>query len=98
MKISDLLVVAGPRPLEEDEEDEEERWHTEKLSKLRQAESHLQSKTGGPLIFYCGVSLNHTGTPGIWSRFFEKVMDNLQVQVESVHIRYEDNTDPKVYP
>lgn len=30
------------------------------------------------------------------SRLFEKIVDNIQVEVSNVHIRYEDSTDPNV--
>jgi len=34
---------------------------------------------------------------GIWARLIEKVVDNIQVRIEHVHIRYEDSTtDPLV--
>lgn len=36
-------------------------------------------------------------TTGILSRLVEKIVDNLQIELKNVHIRYEDSTtDPKV--
>ncbi|CAI5759546.1 unnamed protein product [Candida verbasci] len=83
--IEDLYVLASPIILTNfDPEEEEKRHQAIKQAKLKELETILKAKSQE-----LGKDLaNETFTDSL----FTKIIDNLQITIKSIHIRYEDQT------
>ncbi len=85
--IKDLFILAGPRvEAAFDEEGEVERMHLAKVEQLDAAE-----------LFHLGTLTSSAADGGakagsFASQLIAKILDNLQVTIENIHVRFEDST------
>lgn len=86
-----LLVVPSPQ-VNIDPEEERQRAQAAKLERLENAELlHMRGQVG--------VSLEESPqSQGLWASLTAKIINNLQVTVKNIHIRYEDNLSVPGHP
>ncbi|KAG1757583.1 vacuolar protein sorting-associated protein 13 [Suillus lakei] len=85
-----LLVVPSPQT-NIDPEEERKRAQAAKLERLENAELlHMRGQVG--------VSLESPQSQGLWASLTAKIINNLQVTVKNIHIRYEDNMSVPGHP
>ncbi|TGZ78721.1 hypothetical protein EX30DRAFT_322121 [Ascodesmis nigricans] len=91
--IEDVYLLAGPRIDQNyDAEEEERRQHVVKLEKLQNAEL-LQERTSA------GMSAEEQQkTQSFAESLTTKILDNLQITVKNIHIRYEDAASTPGHP
>lgn len=90
--IQDMFLLAEPRLDEEyDAEDEEERAQALKREKLANLE--ILSRNTAPLSVE-----DQQKTQSFTESFVNKIVDNLQVTIKNIHIRYEDQTSVPGHP
>ncbi|RDB28887.1 Vacuolar protein sorting-associated protein 13 [Hypsizygus marmoreus] len=85
-----LLVVPSPQ-MNDDPEEEERRAQAAKAERLENAE----------LLHMRGQAETSGETPqaqGLWESLITKVINNLQVTVKNIHVRYEDNLSVPGHP
>ncbi|KAF8078623.1 vacuolar protein sorting-associated protein 13, partial [Lyophyllum atratum] len=85
-----LLVVPSPQT-DQDPEEEKKRAQAAKAERLENAELlHMrgQAETSGESV----------QTQGLWESLIAKVINNLQITVKNIHIRYEDNLSVPGHP
>ncbi|KAG6851060.1 hypothetical protein H0H93_002952 [Arthromyces matolae] len=85
-----LLVVPSSQTAHDPQEDEN-RAQAAKLERLENAELlHMQSKTAAPD--------ESSQSKGLWESLIAKVINNLQIIVKNIHMRYEDNLSVPGHP
>ncbi|KAG6890404.1 hypothetical protein C0995_008758 [Termitomyces sp. Mi166 len=91
-----LLVVPSSQNLHDPQEDEK-RAQAGKLERLENAELlHMRSQTEAP-----GTTFENQAaqtSQGLWESLIAKVINNLQITVKNIHIRYEDNLSVPGHP
>ena len=98
--IEDVYLLVVPAPTgEEDPDEEEKREQAVKTEKLENAEIlHMRSQTevkdGMPLSSVCGTHSeplpDAPQQQGLIASLIAKIVNNLQVTIKNIHIRYED--------
>ncbi|KAG6898100.1 hypothetical protein C0992_005427 [Termitomyces sp. T32_za158] len=82
-----LLVVPLSETLHDPREDEE-RAYTAKLERIENAELlHMRSQIEAP-----------AQSQGLWESIIAKVINNLQITIKNIHMRYEDNLSVPGHP
>ncbi|KAG6900136.1 hypothetical protein C0993_002481 [Termitomyces sp. T159_Od127] len=82
-----LLVVPSSETLHDLQEDEK-RAHAAKLERIENAELlHMRSQTEAS-----------TQSQGLWESIIAKIINNLQITIRNIHIRYEDNLSVPGHP
>lgn len=102
--IEDIYLLVVPSPQSNvDPEEEQRRAQAAKAERLENAELlHMRgqaetSATGKHRIYVSVLSLNEIITDnsqqsqGLWASLIAKIINNLQVTVKNIHVRYEDN-------
>ncbi|KAG2072635.1 DUF1162-domain-containing protein [Suillus decipiens] len=86
-----LLVVPSPQA-NVDPEEERQRAQAAKLERLENAELlHMRGQVG--------ISLEESPqSQGLWASLTAKIINNLQVTVKNIHVRYEDNLSVPGHP
>ncbi|KAF9459895.1 vacuolar protein sorting-associated protein 13 [Collybia nuda] len=85
-----LLIVPSPQT-NSDPQEEEERAYTAKAERLENAELlHMRD--------HPETSDDSTQTQGLWESLTSKIINNLQVTVKNIHIRYEDHLSVPGHP
>ncbi|PFH54473.1 hypothetical protein AMATHDRAFT_72271 [Amanita thiersii Skay4041] len=86
-----LLVIPSPQTNIEPEE-EEERAQAAKAERLANAELlHLRSQTEAS-------SEDSSQPQGLWQSLMAKIINNIQITIRNIHIRYEDNISVPNHP
>ncbi|OQS07603.1 hypothetical protein THRCLA_00373 [Thraustotheca clavata] len=98
--LSDVLVILSPRQLNEDEKAKE--IQNLKLEKRALLEKDILERIHGPPIdktqFIDENNKNENGyygADGFFGRLVTRLMDNLQVELKNVHIRFEGERESK---
>ncbi|RLV92227.1 Vacuolar protein sorting-associated protein 13 [Spathaspora sp. JA1] len=87
--IEDLYILASPIILRDyDAAEEEQRSEALKQEKLQQLETLLQAQTQNQQLSDDLLVNNETFTESL----ITKIVDNLQVTIKNIHIRYEDDS------
>lgn len=93
VKIEDIFLLAAPKEdATLDEEEEAKRLHTVKIEKLENAELLKQRNTEGL------SSEEQKKSQSFTESLTSAIIDNLQVSVRSIHIRYEDSIASPGHP
>lgn len=93
VKIEDVFLLAAPKEdAAWDEEEEAKRAHTVKMEKLENAELLKQRNTEGL------SSEEQKKSQSFTESLTNAIIDNLQVNVRSIHIRYEDSISSPGHP
>ncbi|KAK0465028.1 vacuolar protein sorting-associated protein 13 [Desarmillaria tabescens] len=97
--IEDVYILVVPSTQSSyDPEEEEERMQAAKAERLQNAEllhmrGQAETTPGGWQIFY-----SSSQNQGLWQSLMAKVINNLQVTVKNIHIRYEDKLSVPGHP
>jgi vacuolar protein sorting-associated protein 13A/C len=83
--VEDVYLLVVPSPQDNiDPEEEEERAQAAKAERLENAELlHMRGGTDA-------VAENTQQTQGLWASLIAKIINNFQITVKNIHIRYED--------
>jgi len=92
IQISDIFILAGPDPGGHDREKEKHREHNTKMASLALATQMGLDKPDGV------QQTEPTPTFGVVEELGAKILDNLQVFVDNIHFRYEDNAGSESIP
>ncbi|KAF8254179.1 hypothetical protein K440DRAFT_652243 [Wilcoxina mikolae CBS 423.85] len=91
--IEDVFLLAAPRSDQEyNEEEEEQRRQTLKLEKLQNAELLQEKSTAGM------SQEEEKKNQSFAASLTTKILDNLQITVKNIHIRYEDAISTEGHP
>ncbi|KAH0564849.1 hypothetical protein GP486_001757 [Trichoglossum hirsutum] len=91
--IEDVFLLAAPKEDSEyDEEDEARRQHAVKMEKLDSAEL-IKERTGDGM-----TAEEQQKSQSFTESLVTKIVDNLQVTVKNIHIRYEDSISTPGHP
>ena len=93
VNIEDVFLLAAPKEdAEYDEEEEAKRVHAVKMEKLESAELLKQRNTEGM------SSEEQQKSQSFTESLTTAIVDNLQVSIKSIHIRYEDSISAPGHP
>eukprot|EP01116_Phalansterium_solitarium_P019875 TRINITY_DN5713_c0_g1_i3.p1 TRINITY_DN5713_c0_g1~~TRINITY_DN5713_c0_g1_i3.p1 ORF type:complete len:1111 (+),score=481.11 TRINITY_DN5713_c0_g1_i3:113-3445(+) len=93
--IDRLFLIAGPKPASEyNAAQVDARAHEAKMRKVQAAEALRHSMLVKPSDVAAAPASDKKDSDGFAARLVTKIVDNLQLVVRDVSIRYEDDTDP----
>jgi vacuolar protein sorting-associated protein 13A/C len=95
-QISDIFIVVQPKKnVRYNQQLEKEKELSTKKKKLENYESVRQLKSTAKKA---SASMSTPTGESFLTRLTETIINNLQVNIRKVHVRYEDTTDPKTEP
>ncbi|KAK2461917.1 hypothetical protein APHAL10511_006380 [Amanita phalloides] len=108
IQIEDVFLLVIPSPLTNlDSAEEEARMQAAKLERLENAEL-LQTRgeavtSSGENCVYLGCTraycdADEMKSQGLWQSLITKVINNIQITIKNIHIRYEDNISVPGHP
>ncbi|KAF2076434.1 hypothetical protein CYY_002237 [Polysphondylium violaceum] len=92
-----IIKIEGVYVLAESGKDFDEQFYRKKFQDEKQAKLHVQELIRNKIkevgIKTAAAASEETGGGGFGSKLVSTVIDNLQLYIDSVHIRFEDKTD-----
>ncbi|KAF9015159.1 vacuolar protein sorting-associated protein 13 [Cyathus striatus] len=89
--VEDVYLLVVPSPTNTDPEEEDQRAQAAKAERLQNAELlHVKGQAES--------STDTTQSQGLWDSLIAKIINNVQVTVKNIHVRYEDKISVPGHP